>query len=911
MRSPPTGTVTFLFTDVEGSSRLWEEQPAAMREALVEHDRLIERLAEEYQGRIVRPRGEGDSRFCVFARATDAVAAAVAMQRALHAVPWATACPLRVRMALHTGEADLRDGDYYGSAVNRCARIRSLAYGGQTLVSEVTAALVRESLPEGTLLRDLGQYRLKDLTAPERVHSLVVAGLPADFPLLGSVDAVPNNLPIQLSSFVGREAEVGALLELLRRPGIRLLTLTGPGGTGKTRLALQAAAEALGKFPDGVFVVVLDSLPAGAAVASAIARTLGAREAPGQTPVEAVAELVRRRRMLLVLDNFEHVVDAAPDVAALLALCTGLKALATSRVALRVYGGHELPVPPLAIEPDGIRLFAERARALEPNFVLTAENAPTVAEICRRVDGLPLAIELAAARTRLFPPKELLARLDQRMLLLTGGGIDRPERQRTMRSAIAWSHDLLSEAGRVLFRRLAVFAGSCDFEAAEAVCNPDGALDLLGGIESLVSSSLLQRRDVGGEARFAMLRVVHEYALDRLDATGEAEELRERHGDYFLELAERSELDRAGRLHGPWFVRLDADLDNLHLALDRLIRRGARARALRLGVALSEYWNNRGLLAEGRERLAAACAQRGSAAADVASETLEAQALEAQGLMAANQVDLVAAQHLLTEALARWRALGDLNRQARALRFLSFAHQQGGEYDPAQRFLDEGLALARQIGDEAELVDWLYRQADHAGDRGERETQRRCAEEALALARRLGDRQRVGRTLTQLGMAAFFQGRTPEARRALVEAAEIFPADGPIRLPTVHLVHRHLGHAALAEGDWAEGLSRFEAMLRWALEQKLSFGVAYSLDDLAVLAVARGQPARALRLAAAAAAIRDRHRAPRSPGWLAYLEGWLVRVRRQVAMEVAETAAAEGQAMTLEEVIDYALGESD
>jgi predicted ATPase/class 3 adenylate cyclase len=486
----PGGTVTFLFTDVEGSTALWEQHPAPMAAALARHDALVREAIHAHGGVVVK--GTGDGAHAAFATAADGLAAALAAQQALQAAPWGATGPVRVRMALHTGEAELRDGDYFGPPINRAARLLAAGHGGQTLLSLAAAELVRDALPAGVRLRDLGEHRLRDLQRPERVFQLVAPGLPTDFPALRSLDSRPHNLPVQPTPFIDREREVPAVRGLLARQEVRLLTLTGPAGTGKTRLALQVAAEALDEFADGVYFVPLAPISDPGLVVPAVAQALGVREVAGHALVEGLHEALRARpRLLLVLDNFEQVLGAAPRVAALLAACPRLNVLVTSRAVLHLAGEHDFPVPPLTLperrtlpplerlaQYEAVRLLLERARAALPDFAITDANAPAVAEICHRLDGLPLALELAAARVRHLSPQALLARLERRLPLLTGGPRDLPARHRTLRGAIAWSYDLLGPEEQALFRRLAVFAGGCTLEAAEAVCgagSPGGA----------------------------------------------------------------------------------------------------------------------------------------------------------------------------------------------------------------------------------------------------------------------------------------------------------------------------------------------------------------------------------------------------------------------------------------------------
>ena len=471
MADLPTGTVTFLFTDVEGSTKLWERYPEAMRASMARHDEVLLGVMESSGGFVFKTVGDA---FCVaFPSAPHALEAALAAQRALLSEGQEKTGPLRVRMALHTGSADERGGDYFGPPVNRVARLLSAGHGGQILLSSATKELVRDALPEGASLSDLGERRLKDLFRPERVFQLIAPELPTSYPPLKSLDARTNNLPAQPTPLVGRESELGEVRDLLRTEGVRLLTLTGPGGIGKTRLGLQVAAELLDKFEDGVFFVALATITDPALVASAIAEPLGVVEAGDQPLEEGLKDFLRSKELLLLLDNFEQVLGGAPLVGELLSACPKLNVLATSRSVLRVYGEQEYPVPPLELPRPGrlppidrlsqyeaVRLFIERAKAASPNFSVTDENAPAVAEICMRLDGLPLAIELAAARIKLLTPGAMLERLGSRLKLLGGGSRDLPERQRTLRGTIEWSHALLEEGERMLFARLAVFSGA-------------------------------------------------------------------------------------------------------------------------------------------------------------------------------------------------------------------------------------------------------------------------------------------------------------------------------------------------------------------------------------------------------------------------------------------------------------------
>ena len=587
MAALPTGTLTFLLTDVEGSTRLWDQHPEAMRPALARHDQIIEDSVGHYSGTLVRPRGEGDSCFAVFRSAASASLAAVTIQRALHTEAWPMAAGMRVHMALHTGEADLRDGDYYGGVPNRCARLRTLAHGGQILLSATTAGLIRDELPADLSLRDLGTHRLKDLSSPERIFQLVSVDLPSEFPPLRSLDVLPTNLPVQVTSFVGREPELAEVKRLLG--ATRLLTLMGTGGSGKTRLALQASADLLDQYADGVWLVDFASLAQPELVPQAIASVVGVREEPGHAVLETLSSALRSRQSLLVLDNCEHLVTTIGQlVDALIHACPRVHILSTSREALSIAGETTWRVPPLRMadpnhlpklealtQYEAVRLFIDRALAGQPHFAVTNRNAPAVAQICHRLDGIPLAIELAAARVTVLTPEQIAERLDQRFQLLTGGSRTAIPRQQTLRALVDWSFDLLSDQERALFRRLAVFAGGWTLEAAEAACvaPPIGRGEVLDVLSALVDKSLvLADEQPGGQMRYRLLETLREYGAERVAEAGERYALFHEHAEYFLSGVERiDELRKTDwqrwRSEGwPWLL---GEQDNIRSVLSR------------------------------------------------------------------------------------------------------------------------------------------------------------------------------------------------------------------------------------------------------------------------------------------------------------------------------------------------------
>jgi predicted ATPase/class 3 adenylate cyclase len=706
---PASGTLIFLFTDVEGSTRLWERLPQAMKAALERHDRILQAAVAASNGQVVKTTGDG--MMAIFASAAAAVRACLTVQRDLAAEPWEATGALRVRMGLHAGEAAARSRDYFGPAVNRTARIMAVGHGGQVLLSSAAAALVADQLPDGAGLRDLGVHRLKDLGRPERLFQLVHPDLADGFPPLTTLDRRPNNLPTQTSTFVGRDAELEEIGRRLEHEAVRLLTLTGPGGTGKTRLALRAAADEIDRFEDGVFFVDLSAVRETEAVPAGIAQAIGLSETSRQGLVEELKGRLRQQHTLLVLDNFEQVTTAAPMAVELLEDCRGLKLLVTSREALRVRAEHLYPVPPLSLPRavsdrrsaaelagcEAVQLFVDRAQAVRADFRLTEDNAGAVADICRRLDGLPLAIELATARLNLFSPEALRDRLGSRLRLLRGGARDLPARQQTLRATLDWSHDLLDAAEQRLLARLAVFAGGCTLAAAEAVGDTDGDPDssVLDALTGLVANSLLyrddQHQDPHGQAegaepaegsRLWLLETVREYAWERLQASGQADATSGRHAAYFLALAEQAWPELWGADQQRWYARLDREHDNLRAALAWAHAERDSELLVRLAGALGPYWEARGQLSEAHRWLDAA----------LATEPVSpgARALNAKSrLLLLLEDDVALALPFLEEALILFQGLNDARWTVVSTSHLASALRKDGQHQRADARFDE------------------------------------------------------------------------------------------------------------------------------------------------------------------------------------------------------------------------------
>jgi predicted ATPase/class 3 adenylate cyclase len=722
----PSGTVTFLFTDVEGSTRLLHELGAeTYAEVLVQHRRLL-REAFSAQGG-VEVDTQGDSFFYVFPTAPDAVAAAAAGQSAL------SSGSIRVRMGLHTGAPHLTEEGYVGEDVHRAARIAACAHGGQVVLSAATASLVR-----GDSLRDLGEHRLKDLSTPERLYQLGEG----EFPPLRSL--YRTNLPVPSTPFFGRERELAEVLGLLDQPEVRLLTLTGPGGCGKTRLALQACGLGSGEFPDGVYWLPLAALRDPRLVLEATAAALDAR---GE-----LASHIGGRRLLLFFDNFEHLLEAAAGIAGLLARCPNLRVVVTSRQPLRLTGEQEYQVPPFA-HREGVDFFLAHARAIDPGF----EEDGAVSEICRRLDDLPLALELAAARLKALTASQLLGRLQDRLPLLTGGARDLPERQRTLRATLEWSHDLLKREEQRLFARLAGFAGGCTLEAAEEVAEAD-----LDTLQSLIDKSLLRRTG----RRFWMLETVREFASERLAASGEEAQIGRQHAEHFLRLAERSEPELFSGDQTSAMAWFSGEIDNVRAALDWSLQQDP-AVELRLTAAVAHFWLLRGHWTEAGQRLEHALA---AAREPPAART---RVLQEAALLARIQRDLPRSQALAEEGLVLCRKHGDRSGAARCLNSLGAAAGFQGDWEAARHLFEEGRQLALAVGDRRTAGFALFGRADVALFLGRLADARRSSRQALELFREIRNHEGVALSLSIIGLSTVEEGEPAQAVQPLREGLSV------------------------------------------------------------------------------------------------------------------------------------------
>jgi predicted ATPase/class 3 adenylate cyclase len=912
----PLATLTFLFTDVEGSTRLLERNPKAYRDAVAKHHALLREAVEQHRGQIFET--IGDAVYAVFDAASDAIGAAACAQLALQHEDWEEIDALNVRMALHTGEVERQGDHFFGVPLYQCARLMNVAHGGQVVVSGATSALVCGLLQGGVELHDLGEHRLKDLLRPERIFQLKAPGLRLDFPPLRTVAAGRHNLPLQLTAFVGRQKEIAHACDILSESETRLLTLTGPGGVGKTRLSLQVAEEFLDEYSDGVFFVELQHVSTADLVMTKVASTLGLLETAKRPVGEILQDYLRERQMLLVLDNFEHVVAAAPRLAALLAACPRLKILVSSRVVLHIAGERQLAVPPLelpdpnvslsmtnVISCDAIQLFVERARRVKPTFEMSAIDAAAVAQICRRVDGLPLAIELAAARVKIFSTSALLARMSKPLEMLSGGPCDLPTRQKTMRQAIAWSYDLLDDEEKSLLRRLAVFVGGAPLGGVEAVigeADDQKGADTLGGLASLLDKSLLRRDETNeeDEPRFTMLETIREFALERLIESGEAPTFYRRHADYYRILAQRAERGLTGRQQATWLRRLQKEVDNIWGALTWLIERRAADDGLSLAAPLSRFWRAHGFITEARSRLATLLSMP-----DISNEKARAKALHAAGWLAREQADYVEARSLDEQSLELYRKLKEPYGIGWALIDLAFVARYEADYPRARKFLDESLPLVREVQDLEGTAVALASLGLIARDEGDAATAEAYLQDSLAVWQELGDPIGTGWTLTSLGIVARADGRRDAARTRLERALALWREIGD-RQNAANV----LGTLATLERD-NHNCERAAALLCESLTLLKQVGdrraIAFVLEGFASLAAAQGNARRAVKIAAAARTARERIGAPAPPGWRMELEKTLAEAGSALTSECVADMTREGAAMNLAEAIEFAL----
>jgi predicted ATPase/class 3 adenylate cyclase len=844
----PTGTVTFLFSDIEGSTQRWDSAPAAMDAAIKRHEGLLRAAFSRHHGHVFKTVGDA---FCVaFARSSDALAAAIEAQRTLCAQDFSAVGGLHVRMALHVGEASERDGDYFGPAVNTVARLISAGHGDQILLSAVTRDLTFRHLPDGVSMTDLGMHRLRDLHEPLRVWQLRIEGLRSKFPPLKSLGALSNNLPSARTSFVGRGSELAAIEELLRDQ--RLLTLVGPGGVGKTRLAVQVGSKNVDAFPDGVWFVDLAPIADEALVGSVIAKVLGVSQRRGHRVEETIPRWLARQKLLLIIDNCEHLLDTVASIAdAILAAAPNVILLVTSRQALGIGGEKIVRLSTLEV-PSGtadltaavaerfgsIALFADRAALVDSSFALSDENAPIVAEICKRLDGIPLAIELAAARVKMLNVSNLARRLDERFKILTGGNRVALPRQKTLQALVDWSYELLTSPERALFNRLGIFAGGVSLDAAREICASDNveATDLFDSLSSLVDKSLVVADTSGEREHYRLLETTRAYALEKLSAA-EREELAQRHATYFCAQAEAADKRYGTESNAQWLAEVELELDNYRAALQwALTDEKDAAIGGALAGALEQLWFRGGLSAEGVGWIG-----RAQALIDeTAQPRVVARLWRALAWLFDGKEKYDAASH----ALELYESISDETGKAWALVFLGFGVHQMGRPEESISIYGRALTAMRSAGNRWGAAVIVNRQATIHRDRGEIQQARELYLHALAEAKALGTEASAAVVLSDLAELEFSDGNVERAVELTGEALAIeISGKNAIHLANVYAcssIYRiALGELELARSDGREGL-------RWARKAQNALATAIVLQYFALLAAMRGE----LRVAA-------------------------------------------------------------
>ncbi len=909
----PSGTVTFLFTDIEGSTQLWDRLPHAMATAVARHDELLRAVVTAHQGHVFKTLGDG---ICAAFQSTlDALEAAIDAQRTLKAEPWLETGPLRVRMAIHVSHTEERDADYFGRPLNRLARLLATGHGSQILLSAAARGVLHANLPHDVRLRDLGEHRLKDLMDAEHIYQVVVPDLPVDFPPIKSLGRSRHNLPVQLTPFIGREREVQEVTHLFLDSRVRLVTLTGPGGIGKTRLGLQVASELSDSFPDGVCWVPLAAAHGPDDVGSAIAVALALHDRGTGPIVEVLKKHLEGANLLLLLDNFEHVVGAATLIADLLSTCPDLSVLVTSRESLMIAGEHVFAIPTmnmprqpgLPVEElyryEGIRLFVERAAEKQHDFVLSEANAATVLEICRHTDGIPLGIELAAARVGYFPSlTDLLARLERRLPELKRRAPNLPERLRTMRASIAWSYNLLTPNEQALFRTLSVFAGGFTVDAAEEVCADflDATGEVMPGVESLVDKSLIQPEASTSGSRFRMLETIREFGLEQLEASAEEETVRSALANYFLAMVERAAPELSGPNLRSWLDRLETERDNLRAVLDWSVKGTDGdwrvALALRLASSLWPFWHMRGHHAEAHRWL-----EQAVALASKVDQRVRAAALLALANIANNLSDQNRAGELYQESLNVWHDLGDRQGEARALVGLGLVATNRGDYDGARDFLRRAGTASDSHVEGSFTVSYLYAWGRLSVASGDYEQAEIYFTEARHLTHRLGQPSSEAYLLLEMARMERERGNLPLAAELAEACVKQFREMGERRAEAAAMTE--LGLVSARQGSLQQATESIYGAASIQQDLRDEYGIARGLEGLIGLAVVSEHADLGAKLGGATESWRAVHSTARSVAEREDFDRDIAAVQSALGDNAFREAWEVGRTMTLEQTL--------
>ncbi len=925
-----SGVITLLFTDIEGSSRLWEVEGERMSRALARHDALSRKAVEGHRGLVVKMTGDG--MYAAFDDPLDALIATAELQQALDDLTAENHVALRVRAGLHLGLVERRNDDVFGSPVNRAARITKAAHGGQVLVSQAVVDRLQGRLPPSISLRDLGAVRLRDLATSEHVYQLVHPQLRQEFPALRSLEATPNNLPQQVTSFIGRERELADAKRLLE--STRLLTLLGMGGLGKTRLSLQIGADVLEKHSDGIWFVDLSPIKDSALVPNVTAQVLGVREVPGTPLIQTLCAHVRELKLLLILDNCEHLVGACANLAdMLLQAAPDVRILATSREALHIPGEQTYPVLPLRVpdrkadaetllRSEAVQLFVERARLQKPTFSVTERDAPAVAEICARLDGIPLALELAAARLSSLSVADINARLNDRFKLLTAGSRVALQRQQTLRALVSWSYDLLQENEQIVLDRLSVFSGGFDLAAAEAVCGADPIApeDVLDLVSSLVAKSLVMVEQEIDGSRYGLLETIKEFAREHLAShyglSGTikefaSERLKERddvaataarHCNYYLGVAKTARAKLEGPEQAEWTRRLEVDLDNLRAAIALALAGGVDpVLAVKLEVALMRFRILRGYLTEGRKNIRAALELAGMREPNLA----RGHALYVAGTLAANQSDHVEATRLLTECLAIRQDLGDMLEAAGTLSTLGVVHLQAGDPAKAQECEEQCLTIFRQLGNRIGEALALGHLGEIAMQLGEDARARDLFEQCLAIARSIKHHELEGECERYIGEIALDAGDLRAAQARFTRSLEVCRDAEDKRNEAIVLWC--LGKHDKAGGDLESARGRLADALRAFETFQMNSEALDCLEDYAGLLQAASRWADSVQLLAAVSTIRERLAVSRHKRCEAKWQSRVEAAHAALGEAAFDTARAAARSWALDDAIKHAL----